>query len=276
MNKIKLALVLFLVSLTFLSGCNKIDTDKQSNISEVPSDKPVSTPQTNSDQSKQKISPDEAKKLILKFRNFKIEELNLDSINDKTGEYYITREPGSSKGNAGVTYRVNPISGDVFNHLTNELEFNLFSNGGIDVLKPQSPMPNKIITVEDIKGFFLLSKDEFLQKTGNGYKLVQTGAEGSFQGYNYKEFGLTFVFDEDKRLGFINCDASFSINGVKPGMTFSEIKQKLGDKPIKDTWVETPANKAYELRYDFDGFTLRFMSFKNDGSESGLTILRKK
>lgn len=73
-----------------------------------------------------KITPEEAKNLILKFRNYRIDELSLDRIDIATGEYYITRESGYSKGNAGITYRINPITGDVYNDLNNNFEFNLF------------------------------------------------------------------------------------------------------------------------------------------------------
>ncbi len=127
---------------------------------------------------------------------------------------------------------------------------------------------NGVITYSDpeIKEMFLALQDELLAKLGDGYEIVPSGSEGTYEGYYYKELGLTFIFNH--KLLWIDCDDNIDIRGARPGMTFEEIMKVLGDAEIEDTFIEIPENKAYEIRYDLDGFTLCCESVNKDGSGS--------
>jgi hypothetical protein len=121
-----------------------------------------------------------------------------------------------------------------------------------------------------------MTKDDILKKLGSGYEIVATGAEGAFEGYDYADKGLTFIFEDDGALSFISCGENFTIEGVKLGMNFTQIQDTLGKSIIEDTWFETPDNKAYKISYEYNGCIYEFMSFEKDGSDSMLTILRKR
>lgn len=123
----------------------------------------------------------------------------------------------------------------------------------------------------EIKDMFLTLQDDLLAKLGDGYEIVPSGSEGAYEGYYYKDLGLTFIFNH--KLLWIDCDNNVDIHGARPGMTFEEIMKVLGDTEIEDTFIEIPENKAYEISYDFDGFTLYCESVKNDGSGSWFYIV---
>jgi hypothetical protein len=107
---------------------------------------------------------------------------------------------------------------------------------------------------------------------GDKYEITAAGAEGSFQGYYYKNLGLIFVFEDDDSLSFIDCDDKFEINGAKTGMNFAQIQALLGEAQIEETWFESPDNKAYEITYKIDGCIYWFMSFYDDGNDSNLKM----
>lgn len=123
----------------------------------------------------------------------------------------------------------------------------------------------------EIKEMILTLQEDLQEKLGEGYEIVPSGSEGTYEGYYYKDLGLTFIFNH--KLLWIDCDNNVDIHGASPGMTFEEIMEVLGNTEIQDTFIEIPENKAYEISYDFDGFTLRCESVNYDGSGSWFYIV---
>lgn len=132
------------------------------------------------------------------------------------------------------------------------------------------------ITKDDLLSLFKLKKDEVIKKLGDKYDIVFTGAEGSYEGYEYKELGITVCFDSDDTIAFIDCDEKVSIDGARTGMSFAQIQEKLGKSEVKETWIETPENKAYEITYTVDNCVISFLSIDKDGTDCGLSIYKSR
>ena len=125
-----------------------------------------------------------------------------------------------------------------------------------------------------ILDYINLTKDELLKKLGTNYQIVPTGAEGACEGYRYEKIGITIVFDDFLRVDFIECDEKVVIKGVRAGMNFSQIQQKLGKTTVIETWIESPENKIYQIRYAIGNCNLIFNSEKKNGNDSSLTVQR--
>lgn len=123
--------------------------------------------------------------------------------------------------------------------------------------------------------YFDLPKDKLLKNLGSNFIIVYTGAEGSYEGYEYSKRGIIIVFEDDGSVGFIQCDNKVEFNGARAGMNFKQVQDKLGKTKIKDTWYETQENKAYEIEYLYGDLILQFISFEKDGKDSRVTIYRK-
>jgi hypothetical protein len=91
----------------------------------------------------------------------------------------------------------------------------------------------------------------------------------------YKKLGITIIFDDSDNVDFVHCNKKIDINGARAGMNFLQIQEKLGKTHVKETWVETEHNKAYEIEYECENLIISFLSFKKDGTNSKLTIFRK-
>lgn len=131
-----------------------------------------------------------------------------------------------------------------------------------------------LISDKEIKEFFLSTKDDLLSRLGNKYEIVGIGAEGTYDGYYYKDLGLKFAFDNG--VSWIECNDDIIIHGVHGGMSFDEVMKILGNTEVEESWIETPYNKTYEIYYDFDGFTLWFTSSGSDGQDTWLDIIPER
>lgn len=120
------------------------------------------------------------------------------------------------------------------------------------------------------------NKDMVIQKLGNDFEIVNAGGDDPIEGYRYKDLGLTFAFDEpdSKEVSLIKCDNNIEIRGVRGGMTFSQIQNKLGKAPVYDTFISSPEYKAYEINYKIDNGIVEFFSRYEDGKESTMTIYK--
>ncbi|HEX9059239.1 MAG TPA: hypothetical protein VF941_03580 [Clostridia bacterium] len=127
----------------------------------------------------------------------------------------------------------------------------------------------------DVSRIINMTKADIIKELGENYRVVPADVEGSLEGFKYSDIGITIAFINDK-VHSIACDSSFEINGVKSGMNFSQIRQKLGDIPTKDTFIETPDHKAYKISYSFDNYVMNFLSLDSQGSNASLTILKRK
>ena len=134
---------------------------------------------------------------------------------------------------------------------------------------------NKRLSIQEIRLLFNFKKEDILNKLGKQYSIIPMGAEGTDNGYKFEKLGIALVFEEDNDLGYISCDDTFELLGVRAGMQFEKIKEKLGKSQIKEIWFESPGNKAYELTYYKEGIKLSFISFEEDGKESMLTIYKQ-
>ena len=156
-----------------------------------------------------------------------------------------------------------------------------------DKLSTPSPEENGIITAspeiinkkfeyKDVFKLIKLTKKEVEETLGTDFEEVITGPEGSMKGYNYEDIGINLAFynfgDDEERVEFIYLFGDAHVNGAKSGMNFSEIKGNLGDTPVKNTFVETPENKAYKLEYEIDNCILSFTSYQPDGEDCFVII----
>lgn len=117
-----------------------------------------------------------------------------------------------------------------------------------------------------------LTKDSIFERLGEEYEVVPAGPEGARDGYFYSKYGITIVFKTKNSdlVDFVNCDKSVSIKGLNAGMTLSEIQKVLGTD-IVETWYETPENKIYETRCEFEKYSFWFYS--NDKNEGDTTFI---
>jgi len=123
-----------------------------------------------------------------------------------------------------------------------------------------------------------MMKEEVLAAYGHNFEVVRTGSEGEQEGDYYQKIGITFVFlpnEPNGKVLRIECDNNISINGAKAGMNFDQIKEKLGDVPIRQTFIEE-YYKIYLLEYVVDNCRVVFSSFKTDGMNSRLMLIEKR
>jgi len=126
---------------------------------------------------------------------------------------------------------------------------------------------------KDLFSYISLTKDEVIKKLGKKYKIESTGAEGLVEGFYYPDLGITFAFEnEDNKVSRIDCNEKVEINGAKSGMNLKQIQQKLGTAKILESYIETPDNKCYDLRYIINNTSIEFTSMQKDGSDSFLRL----
>ncbi len=135
---------------------------------------------------------------------------------------------------------------------------------------------NGYISKDELLSLFKLKKPDILTKLGDTYDIVLAGAEDSYDGYRYKGLGIVIAFDADDTIAFIDCDENVNIDGAKTGMNFAQIQEKLGMSKVKETWIETPEHKAYEITYTMGDCIISFMSQEKDGTDCGLSLYKKR
>lgn len=128
----------------------------------------------------------------------------------------------------------------------------------------------------DVIQYLNMSKKIIFEKLGTNYKIVETGAEGVITGYYYKGLGITFTFSDTGSVSWIECNEKVDINGTKAGMNFEQIQRILGKTTIVESWVETPENKAYIIRYKISSAIVFFTSYNKDGRNSSVHVVRDK
>ncbi len=106
----------------------------------------------------------------------------------------------------------------------------------------------------------------------NGGNVFRSDA---LEGFDYSDKGLMLAFypeDTDvegadlSQVQYVQCNEDYTINGVRAGMTFDEIKAVLGKPQIKggiEYWTETGEYKLYYysvIGYEFDGYEVYFIA----------------
>lgn len=123
------------------------------------------------------------------------------------------------------------------------------------VLEPKTQI------MKDMQKYAFMSREQILAQFGEAYEIIGTGAEGVMEGYHYADIGLTFTFDDDNTLSFINCDEKVDINGAHAGMSIVEVMNFLGKVEVKKTWIETPEHDAYYVTYWIGKCRVEFHSY---------------
>lgn len=133
------------------------------------------------------------------------------------------------------------------------------------------------IKISDLQNYFTMKRNELIPKLGNKYELVDSGAEGTNQGYYYKEKGITLVFNdidysfEQSPLIWVECDADkLDLNGLTPDMNFSQIQERIGKGEITKDKIEEiiwQHDYWYTMTYKIGHILLEFRSFSEDGSD---------
>lgn len=131
----------------------------------------------------------------------------------------------------------------------------------------------KAISYSDIEKYLFMTKDKMLQELGKQYEIVETGAEGVNTGYFYKMLGITITFNDNEEVAWIDCNDNVNIKGAKAGMNFNEIQEILGKTSIKESWVDTPENKSFEISYQINKGIVFFRSYYEDGREAEVFII---
>lgn len=144
------------------------------------------------------------------------------------------------------------------------------------------------ITTDDIDRFFGMTKDDVIRYLGNEYNEVGAGAENTYDGYYYDNYGLTFVFnslnsDEEEVVVGIEADANFDMDGARAGMDFAQIQEYLGKAEILETWIGNlephqigdPDYVTFMMRYLLGKSEYSFYSLEPDGNNAWLGIRKK-
>ena len=93
--------------------------------------------------------------------------------------------------------------------------------------------------------------EEAISILGDKYEEELTG--DGLMCYLFKDVGLNLIFESyntaqtEIKVYTITFDESYSLYGCKSGMSFDQVKKKLGDVETVETFVETPDHKAYTL-----------------------------
>lgn len=139
-----------------------------------------------------------------------------------------------------------------------------------DAIQEQNPEMN-LYDGKYLKQFFSLTKEELISRLGDNYSEGRTTIERSYFSHPYifyEELGLFFM--DPGKVWRIEISNGANINeiyiqGVKPGMGLEEIRDKLGNVEIAETWIVTDAIKAYEINCVIDGLKYTFLSRYKDG-----------
>lgn len=128
--------------------------------------------------------------------------------------------------------------------------------------------------LENIKKIMNLKKEQVIEILGDDYETVNTGAELSEEGYNYKEYGMTIVFDDflfPGMISYIECNEKVDIKGARLGMSFEEIINILGEGESREPGPEQP---VYALYYKYDDIIVWFGGSDKEGAHTTLEIRR--
>lgn len=159
-------------------------------------------------------------------------------------------------------YWVNTASGEILREdlYTNELfkeVFNLYINGELNY--------------EEVYQCIGMSKVEIEKNLGEDYVTSYNGPEGTFETYLYEDLGLEFAFDYPcDEVCMIYCDETACFKGVRAGMSFDEIMDKLGKREISELGYGYPVSTIYCIDYEFENYRLTFVSYDKEGNDTKL------
>lgn len=127
--------------------------------------------------------------------------------------------------------------------------------------------------ITGIKEIMTLNKKQVFKRLGENYTIVNAGAEHAEVGYRYENYGMTIIFG-DSKISLIECDEKVSINGAKLGITFSEIKNILGEGETRKLTPIEPEQPYYALFYTYSDIMIWFGAMEENGVATHLQIRR--
>lgn len=139
------------------------------------------------------------------------------------------------------------------------------------------------VSVKELTQLLHLKKSEIMKIVGNQNESGTMSIMESHMIFPFifsKQLGLTFIFpneidDFNPIYIYINKETNVKnvgVKGAKPGMSFKEIVDKLGEGQIEQTWVSNEDNLIYKLDIQIDGIVYRFVSYDETGEDSQLYI----
>ncbi len=204
----------------------------------------------------------------------------MDKVVDDV-RYYFIQVVFTNRMSAA--YYVDNKEGNVFIAVGGELDID---NPLLEPVKAQ-PIPSdeesgeaggvtKIVgpetaVIKDLFESIGMTPEQVEHKFGRNYKKMSVDYNGCMEAFLYSDRGFTVAFDNGK-VKCIYCTDKIEINGARSGMDFSQIQEILGKTSIRQTWVDTPINAAYEIEYRFNGRTVVFFSRENKGNNSIMSI----
>lgn len=147
-----------------------------------------------------------------------------------------------------------------------------------EIIFGRADIQAKTASFQEILGYLSLSRNEIVKKLGGDYKVLPSGIQGTNDGYFYPKRSVVIVFENGKtkeRIAWVDCKEAVDINGVKAGSSFDEIRSKLGDAPLIETWEGTPDHQVYRLQYYVPHAEICFQSESKNGDYSKVFIIRK-
>ena len=202
---------------------------------------------------------------------------DMDKVVDSV-RYYFIQVVFSNRMSAG--YYVDSGEGNIFIAIGGELdtsnplsaesiasyEGSAEEDGIAEITAPETAI------IKDIFDSIGMTTQQLEDKFGSDYSKVSVDYNGYMEGFLYSKEGFTAAFDKDGKVGRVYCQDTIEIGGAKSGMDFAQIQDKLGKTSVRQTWVETPINAAYELEYRLNGRAVVFFSRQNEGTNSIMSI----
>jgi hypothetical protein len=123
-------------------------------------------------------------------------------------------------------------------------------------------------SLKQLKLILNLTDDEIVSRYGEPDQIIETGPDSIYYGYVYQKLGITPIFSEESNKPlYIKCSKSVSVRKAKTGMSFAQVRKRLGkaaiDRESANTWV---------IRYKLHGLLLSFKTNHENGKNSELQI----
>jgi hypothetical protein len=128
--------------------------------------------------------------------------------------------------------------------------------------------------LRNILGYLDLKKDELLRQLGGKYRVVPNEDE-YYETFMYQDLDIAAAISYNYDVLWITCGPKVDINGVRAGMNFAAIMEKMGTALISRTFKESPSRPLYEISYPIGACRVLFQSPFKDGRDSETIILKE-
>jgi hypothetical protein len=128
--------------------------------------------------------------------------------------------------------------------------------------------------LQNIMGYLNLPKDELIRQLGDKYRVIPEANE-YYDTFSYPDLDIAFAISYHYDVLWVTCGPGVDINGVRAGMNFAEIMDKLGTAIISGTFNGSPSRPLYEISYLIGTCRVMFQSPFKDGRESEVVIVEE-